>query len=292
MKKLLITGAGGFLGGHLVLQAAGRFEVNATFRTRRPKRFPALQIDLADAAGVAHLFKTVRPQIVIHAAANSKLDECEVSPQTAFRDNVVASRNLTEAAAAAGARLIYVSTDTVFDGLRGHYREIDEVNPLSVYGRTKLAAERMVQEVADHVIVRTALIYGRPVDGGASFSDWLEKKLLLNEPAELYDDQYRTPILVDNLAELLLELADNRLTGLLHAGGLNRVSRLQFGEILCEVAGYDRRLLRPISMDAHQLPALRPRDASLNCDKIRSVLQTPLLGVREGVMRMIGASID
>jgi dTDP-4-dehydrorhamnose reductase len=293
MLKMLITGGGGLLGGHLAAQAARRFDVVTTHRNRPPKRrlAPSVQIDLADAESVEKLLEEFQPQVIIHTAAKSRLDECEQHPQTAFRNNVMATRNLAAAAAALGSRFIYISTDMVFDGESKFYRETDEPAPLSIYGRSKLEAEQIVRRLPDYVIVRSALIYGRPADGGSSFSDWIENKLRSGEPVPLYTDQFRTPIFVANLAEILLELAELKWSGLLHIGGSDRLDRFSFGKQLCEFAGYDTALLRPALMDDHHLPALRPRDLSLNIEKAQSLLKTPILGTREGLRRMIhGAS--
>lgn len=293
MNKVLIIGGGGLLGGHLVAQAAGRFDVLATHRNRPPKQRlePSVQIDLADAARVEKLLDEYQPQVIIHAAAESRLDECEEHPQSAFRNNVAATQNLAAAAEKLGTRLIYISTDMVFDGLGKFYQETDSPAPLSVYGRTKLEAEQIVRRLPDYVVARSALIYGRPADGGSSFSDWIENKLRKGEPTPLYTDQFRTPILVDNLAEILLELTESNWSGLLHVGGSDRLDRFTFGSLLCEIADYNPALLLPISMDDHHLPAPRPRDLSLNIDKARSLLKTPILGVHEGLIRMFrGAS--
>jgi dTDP-4-dehydrorhamnose reductase len=292
--KVLITGGGGFLGGHLVAQAAGRFDVLATHRNRPPGQRPAssVQIDLADAASVNKLMDGYRPQIIIHAAANSRLDECEAHPQSAFRDNVAATQNLASAAEKFGARFIYISTDMVFDGSGQFYRETNAPAPLSVYGRSKLEAEPIVCRLPNYVIVRSALIYGRPADGGSSFSDWIENKLRNREPVPLYTDQFRTPILVENLSEILLELAESKWSGLLHTGGSARLDRFSFGRQLCDIAGYDAALLQPISMDDHRLPAPRPRDLSLCIEKAQLLLKTPILGVREGLSRMINGASD
>jgi dTDP-4-dehydrorhamnose reductase len=287
--KLLITGGSGLLGGHLVAQAAGRFDVMTTHRNRPPEqRFaPSVHIDLTDAALVQQLFEEHQPQIIIHTAAVSHLDECERYPQMAFRNNVMATRNLVDAAETLGSRFIYISTDMVFDGNSKYYRETDEPAPLSVYGRSKLEAEQIVRRLPDSVIVRSALIYGRPADGGSSFSDWIESNLRRGEPVPLYTDQFRTPIFVANLAEILLELSELTWSGLLHVGGSDRLDRFSFGRQLCEIAGYDVALLRPVLMDDHHLPASRPRDLSLNIEKARSLLKTPILGTQEGLRRMI-----
>jgi len=231
-----------------------------------------------------------RPDVIIHAAANSNLDSCERDQNMTYAVNVESTRYLNEAAVLLGSRLIFVSSDMVFDGEKGNYRETDPVFPISIYGQSKVMSEDiLIGGGVNAVIARAALIYGRPVTGGSSFLVWLENQLKAGSTVSLYDDQFRTPVLVNNLAEALLELAENDFTGIIHLGGTNRIDRLTFGRQLCAAAGYNAGLLHAGSMFLSKPIAPRPADVSLNTDKAASVLQTRLLNTTEGLQRMCGS---
>lgn len=288
MRKLLITGMSGFLGGSIYAKAVAKFICLGTFHTFvAPRDSPHwCKIDLTDFCSVSGLVHNFRPDIILHLAANSHLDDCESHPEQAQRINVKATAHLAHHAAQLKARFIYLSTDMVFDGEKTLYPEGAKTNPLSVYGRGKLQAEAVVKKLDNFAIVRSALIYGRPRLGGSSFSMWMENRLQRGEPVPLFVDQFRSPILVDNLADILLELCESDFIGTLHAGGTNRISRYSFGVQLCDILGYDSSLLKSISMKDQTSLAPRPRDVSLNVDKAIRILKTIILSSHEGLERM------
>ncbi len=290
MKHLLITGAAGLLGGYLLEAAKGRFEVTAAVRNRTAiDAAESVRVDLGDAEAVDRLFNDCKPEIIVHAAARSRVDECEQDPSAAWRDNVTAVENIVAAARRLRSRLIFISSDMVFDGRRGHYDESDAPSPLSFYGRTKWEAERRVAEWENGLILRSALILGRTSSGGRSFLDWAEERLRKGEPLPLFVDQFRTPVWAEDLADLVLEAAASGVCGLVHVGGPDRLSRYDFGIQLCRWGGYDAGLLQPVRA-AEQRGRPQPLDLSLNSDKARALFRTPLLGVEEGLRRLFGRS--
>ncbi len=288
MKNILITGASGFLGGHIFSQADTKYNCLGAYNNYSPSHsIPNwAHINLTDFSAVLKMLSAFMPAVVIHSAANSSLDECEKNPQSAHAANVLATSHLVRAAKQIGARFIFVSTDMVFDGTGSRYTENDATHPLSVYGQTKVQAEKVVQELDNHLIVRSALIYGRRQFGGSSFSMWMENRLQHKQPLPLYVDQFRSPILVNNLADMLIELCDSEFTGILHAGGANRIDRFSFGQQMCRILRYDPSLLQPIKMADHAPFAPRPRDVSLNIDKAISILKTELLSTADGLQRL------
>ncbi|MDZ7372381.1 MAG: SDR family oxidoreductase [candidate division KSB1 bacterium] len=289
-RRILITGASGFLGGWLVQAAAEHGQVFAVYRRRAFPDAPArwLPCDLSDAAAAAALIRDVAPQVVIHAAAAANLDWCEEHRDQAYRINVCATQAIAQTCAAIGARLVYISSDMVFDGEQGGYAETDPVHPLSFYGWTKVEGERAVREaIANSVIVRTALMFGDPLYGGSSFSVWLEGELEAGKPVRLFMDQFRSPLWVGTAAQAIVELALSEFVGTLHLGGTERIDRFSFGSVLAEALGLRRDLLMPVPLRSVPMPAPRPRDLSLKVDLARSVLRTELQDVRTAVRELV-----
>ncbi|MFQ6016463.1 MAG: SDR family oxidoreductase [Anaerolineae bacterium] len=290
MMRMLITGGSGLLGGNLALMAAREHEVYATYYRHRTvlKGCQMVRLNLTDEKQIHDLVADIKPEVVVHTAAMTDADRCEGEKEQAWRVNVTGTAHLVGACARTGSRLIYVSTDLIFDGRKGLYSEEDDPNPLSYYGRTKLEGEKVL---AGHgvncCILRSALMYGwSPHPGKPSSSEWVLEGLRAGRALNLFDDQYRSPILVNNLGEAILDICQQELQGLYHLAGPERISRYHFARILAEVFDLNTELLRPGSLDKARLAAARPRDCSLRVEKARQVLNVELLDPRRGIQRL------
>lgn len=271
--RMLVTGGSGYLGGWVTRTAASDWEIIATFSSH-PGADPKAdwhQLDVRDAAAVSALVTEVRPQTIVHTAALNpgQGDDFEAV-------NVAGTANVAEAAAAAGSRLIHISTDMVFDGQRGNYVEADTPAPLTEYGRTKALAEQaVIDSGASAVIVRTSLIYGwRPTVARAA--QWMIDALNSGQTVRLWSDEMRCPIWVESLAAAIVELADGDYTGPLHVAGAQAISRYDFGVALLRFHGID-----PSSVVATTSPTdqIRPLDCTLDSSQAIESLTTPLPGV-------------
>jgi len=288
-SRLFVSGASGFLGGHLCRLAQKSWEVFGAYNLHPevPAGAQSVQVDLRDRKTLYVALKEIKPNAIIHAAV-LQLEDCERHPELAQQVNIDATFHLTEWAAKNNCRLVYVSTDMVFDGSRGMYKEEDEATPVNEYGRTKLVGERVVQEFCEKaVVVRLPLLYGFPAAGGSCFTATMLVKLEQQKTVQVYVDQFRTPGLVQNMAEALLEMTETEFTGTLHVAGRERVSRAQMARQLAKLVGLDVNLLHEISMDDHALAAARPADVSLDSTKAQTLLKTPLLDVENGLQRML-----
>lgn len=260
MAGLVITGASGQLGGELMERAPDA--VGTYLSAERPR---ARRLDVRDAAAVARLFRDVRPEAVIHTAYRESGNDAE-------EVNVAGTRNVARAAAEAGARVVHVSTDLVFDGTLGRpYREEDEPRPVLEYGRQKLAAEREVPPGA--LVVRTSLIYAG--DGSSRH----ERAALSPGETRFFTDELRSPVQVGDLAAALLELAGSEATGVLHVAGAEGVSRYEFARLVVASRGGDPDSVRPGR--AADLASPRPPDCRLDSSRAQGLLETRLRGVRE-----------
>jgi dTDP-4-dehydrorhamnose reductase len=264
--RLLVTGASGQLGSYLLRGlVAGGTPVTAWSGSRAGTLFnvPLWRVDLADATRTAAAFRVARPRAVIHAAALSSVADCHRDPGRAHAVNTAGTALLAELAARAGARLVYVSTDLVFDGEQSWYREEDAPRPLSVYGRSKAAAEEAVRAVPRGLVARVSLLFGPTLTGRPSFFDQQAAALRERRPLKLFEDEWRTPLSLLTAARSLAALAASDVCGTLHLGGPERLNRLEMGQRLAEFLGLDASVLVPARRGDVRAPEPRPRDTSL-----------------------------
>lgn len=272
--RLLVTGGSGYLGDWVVRLARTHWNVGATYFTHPATLDGATwtRLDARDADAVTALVDAFHPDAIIHTAAANP------GPNADFHGaNAVAARHVARTAASAGARLVHVSTDVIFDGERGNYTEDDLPNPITAYGRSKARAEEaVIASGAEAIIVRTSLIYGwRPhIDRQAR---WILNSLRDNTPITLFTDELRNPVWVESLAAALLELAGADVTGVLNVAGAQPLSRYDFGTRLARFNGVDPAPIAAASSRASGF--VRPRDCTLDCTKARATLKTPLPGV-------------
>jgi dTDP-4-dehydrorhamnose reductase len=267
--RMLITGGSGLLGSNLSLLYSAWAEVWTTYRSH-PVRLAAahtVRIDLTDAHEVSALVADVRPETVIHCAAMTDVDQCEEHPDDAARANTLASAVVARAAGSVNARMMHISTDSVFDGVRGGYTEADAPRPLNVYARTKLDSERAVLDESPGALVVRTNIYGWNAQPKWSLAEWILGRLENGETVPGFEDVFFSPILVNDLAVLLERLSGSSTRGVLHVAGSERASKHDFAIAIADVFGLDRSLVRRARLDSARLPAQRPRDTSLACAK-------------------------
>jgi len=285
-KRLLVTGASGLLGSKIVKIAREDYEVIPLYGSK-PLNSNALKLDITEREQVFSLFEKVKLGTVIHTASETNVDKCEIQKDHALRVNVEGTRNVASACSKLGAKLIYISTDYVFDGEKGNYTEQDKPNPINYYGATKLEGEKQVtQNCQKYLILRTSVLYGwHPWK--QNFAAWVINQLKQDKEITVVEDHYNTPTLTDNLAEITLEAIQKDLQGLYHASGSERVSRYDFAKQIAKAFNLDPNLIKPIKMS--QLTAWiakRPKDSSLNTDKIQKQLKTKPLNITDGLNRM------
>jgi dTDP-4-dehydrorhamnose reductase len=283
--RLLITGASGLL-GHKVGQLALKegHEVYSLFKEHPVNLGIAVRLDLANGDEVADVIGRLKPEAVIHTAAYTNVDGCESDKELAWKVNAEATKHIARASTNINAHLTYVSTDYVFDGEKGLYSEEDQPNPISYYGYTKLKGEEFVKEQAEGwCIARTSVIYGWKQTEKLNFATWLITSLNQGKEIKVVTDQFVSPTLNANLAEMILEIAERRPTGTLHTAGATRVSRLEFALRLAEVFNLNRHLIEPAKMNEMPWSAKRPKDSSLNVSKAKVFLNAKPLELDEAL---------
>jgi dTDP-4-dehydrorhamnose reductase len=273
--KLLITGASGLYGSKLAQMAlAKNFEVYSSDIQDLSVYGNFVKLDISEKAQVAEAFKTIKPDVVVHAATLTDVDKCELNKALAWKVNVEGTKNIVEAAKTTGSFLIYISTDYVFGGETGRYKETDAPNPINYYGITKLKAEEIVKTQKEYFIARPSVIYGStPAAGKVNFALWIIENLRKGEHVKIVTDQWNTPTLNTNLAEMTLEAIERKLTGIYHLCGATRVSRFKFAEQIADVFSLDKGLIDKILSSQFTLPAKRPMDSSLDTSKAKQTMQ-------------------
>jgi dTDP-4-dehydrorhamnose reductase len=270
--RVWVTGTGGLI-GHSLVRAAGekapQCEVIALARA---------DLDLTDFAAVERRFLAERPQLLIHCAAMSKSPDCQSHPERARTVNVEATAHLAALAAEIG--FIFFSSDLVFDGRKGNYVETDAVNPLSVYGETKAAAEEIVVKNPRHVVVRTSLNSGSSPKGSTAYNEQLCDGWKRGRTLQFFFDEYRCPIPACVTARAIWELAASGQGGTYHLAGGERLSRAQIGELAAGRHPEFQTRMEVCSLREY-MGAPRAADTSLNCAKIQPLLSFPLPGLAQ-----------
>jgi dTDP-4-dehydrorhamnose reductase len=225
-------------------------------------------VDLADPKGLEEAVRRARPTHVLHLGAMTSVAECHRRPADAERINAEATRVL--AGAAVGARFVFASTDMVFDGDRAPYREEDTPEPGSQYGRTKLAAERLLAGVAGALVVRLPLMFGFPRAGQQTTFVKQMAAVRAREPVRLFDDEYRTPAWLGDAARVMIGLARGDATGVMHAGGPERLSRYALIAGCAALFGIEDAVLEHASRLDIESAEPRPEDLSLDSGRLRA----------------------
>ena len=280
--RLLVTGASGFLGWNLVRLLPEDFQLTGTYCRNQMASTGAdtLRLDITDSASISQALQDKEFDVLVHAAALTSPDVCEKDPERALKTNVDGTAHLARWARDAGVLFVYISTDLIFDGRKGWYRETDPPNPLNTYGRSKLRGEEAVQALCrDWIILRPSIFYGWGTGASRSFVDWLLQNWQKGQKIGLFRDQYRTFLYVGDFARGLKVLLARRIRNeIFHIGGRDRLSRVDFGERFARQFGFSTDLIEPISIRDLSNYAARGLDCSLNTDRLEQ------LGFRPGTL--------
>lgn len=273
-RRIWVIGGDGFIGSYLLAQL--RNEGVELCGTSLAGGRDLRQLDILDRHQVRTVFRELRPDdIVIHTAAQAHVDWCEQHPVESAAVNVTGSSYVADAVAQAQARLVYFSTDYVFDGRSGPYRETDAPAPLNVYGQQKLLAEHYVaRHVPKYLIIRTTTVFGYEANG-KNFLMSLIRRLRQQEEILVPSDQVSTPTYVNDLARIAADVAKrDEITGMLNVVGEERMSRLELGRLIAFVFQLDERRLRGVPTAELGQIAARPLSAGLSIDRLKALAYT------------------
>lgn len=286
--KLFVTGISGLLGLNIALQTRECFQVSGCYYTHpiildgiRP-----LKLDVTSFGASQQALRKIRPDVIVHTAGLTNVEEGEANPVLAHRLNVRAAQHVGRIADTLGAQLVHISTDHLFDGTRPWKTETDVPAPLNTYARTKWQAEQVVLQACSNALIIRTNFFGWGTSVRTSFSDWILQALEQSCELTMFSDVFFTPILINDLVDLALELIAREATGIFHVAGGERLSKYSFALRMAEVFGYPRNHIRAMSVEEFPFKARRPKDMSLSSRKAESCLQVRMPTPEEGLERL------
>jgi dTDP-4-dehydrorhamnose reductase len=291
MRRVLVIGATGLLGQYLM--AAGNemgLEMQGTCHRTVPKGgADHLSMDITDRASVTDGLARSEPNVAVLCAAMTNVDQCEREPVQAYEVNMEGALNVASACHQAGVRMVYISTDYVFNGLKGgRYHEFESPDPSSIYARSKLEGERVALDTSrDSLVCRVSVLYGwNRVGGKGNFMTWIIDSLRKGQNLRLYNDQFVSPTYAPAAARDVLELCGRGAKGIYHTSGPDCLDRHEIGLRVCQAFELDASLISPVSTANMPLLAPRPPRSCLAVDKAEAELGRPLTDLRHGLMVM------
>jgi dTDP-4-dehydrorhamnose reductase len=287
-NRVLITGVSGLLGLNLAKQLTSQGFTVYGLSWRNEVKLDGLicfSCDLRDADRLKSKIQELAPPVIIHCAAATDVDWCQKNPTEALAVNAQPCVELAAVANQTDATLVLVSTDAVFDGKTGNYREADEPGPVNAYARSKLAAEELVAGRTKKWVVVRANLFGWNGQQKNSLSEWIVQELSAGRTITGFEDVVFAPLLASDLGQLLVEIVRQGISGLYHAGARDAMSKYEFAQLLAAIFGFDDGLIRKGRLAASKLTAPRPLRTSLISAKLAADLGRPMPSIEEGLKR-------
>ena len=270
--KFLVTGSAGLIGRQVVKDLSETHEVFSCYNKSKPEFGIPTKMDLLNHEMISNVLSEKNPDIVIHLGAMTAVDLCDTQQDNALKINSQATEILAKECSKINSFMVYVSTDYVFNGNSGLYKENAVTNPLGFYGKSKLLGEKSIQNFSSNwCIARTSTPFGlHPTK--KSFPIWVIENLQKQKQIDVLTDQFTSPTYVPSLSRMLIEISERHLTGIIHVAGASKISRYEMASLVSDKLGLDGKLLREISINDIKWEAQRPKDSSLNVSKAISTL--------------------
>ena len=291
-KKILIFGGSGLVGSTFINYAKDFFDVSYTYNTNNFKidNTKSLKIDLlSDSEKIPTLIKQHNPDVIVHMVAFPSVDFCEENRELAAELHVNVTKKIVEHAELNSSKVIFLSTDAVFQGeLNKKYTEDDLTIPVNYYGVTKLDAEKVVLENSNNIVIRTSVIYGWHAK--SRFTNWILDCLKDKKTVDPFIDQFNCPTLVDDLAKSMIKMINLDVSGLFHASGKTCINRYDFAVKLSKKFGYDENLIVPVTSKEKKQEAPRPNSTCLDSSKLEKIIGFEFLNIDEGISFILDKS--
>ena len=269
--RILITGAFGQLGHALqsILSKKSNYELICTGRKVK-KGQEGIPLDIRNQVALKELINTTAPDILINLAAMTNVDACELNPKLAGEINVAGLQHICDSFK---GKIIHLSTDYVFDGTSGPYKEDDPLNPISIYGKTKLASEHILLEKdIKNLVIRGNVLYDYSPHTSASFLNWVVSSLKGNQEIKVVEDQFNNPTWTRSMSDIIELSIENDLEGIIHWGDSVHISRFEFAKLIAKKFSLNESLIKPVLTSELNQPARRPLQSGLSTEKLVNML--------------------
>ena len=269
--RILITGAFGQLGHALqsVLSKKSNYELICTGKKVK-KGQEGIPLDIRNQVALKELINTTAPDILINLAAMTNVDACELNPKLAGEINVTGLEHICDSFK---GKIIHLSTDYVFDGTSGPYKEDDLLNPISIYGKTKLASEHILLEKdIKNLVIRGNVLYDYSPHTSASFLNWVVSSLKGNQEIKVVEDQFNNPTWTRSMSDIIELSIENDLEGIIHWGDSVHISRFEFAKLIAKKFSLNESLIKPVLTSELNQPARRPLQSGLSTEKLVNML--------------------
>ena len=269
--RILITGAFGQLGHALqsILSKKSNYELICTGRKVK-KGQEGIPLDIRNQVALKELINTTAPDILVNLAAMTNVDACELNPKLAGEINVAGLEHICDSFK---GKIIHLSTDYVFDGTSGPYKEDDPLNPISIYGKTKLASEHILLENdIKNLVIRGNVLYDYSPHTSASFLNWVVSSLKGNQEIKVAEDQFNNPTWTRSMSDIIKLSIENDLEGIIHWGDSVYISRFEFAKLIAKKFSLNESLIKPVLTSELNQPARRPLQSGLSTEKLVKML--------------------
>ena len=273
VKKILILGSSSLVGIRLTKMLKKKYIVFTTYHNKKINN-NSIKLDLLSITSLEKAFQQNKPDIVINLCGVYKnLGFCEKNKKLVMAINGKSLKSISQLANNYNSFLISFSSDFVFDGQTGNYKENDQVNPINYYGKTKVVGEKNIQKIAnDYCIVRTSMIYGKnPLR--KTLSDMILDEVKHGHKLKLINDQFMTPTYLENFCEMLVEIIEMKYKGIIHLAGPQKMSRYEFAKKILKILNFRKECLIPVSRNEFDFSKKMPKDSSLNTRKASLILK-------------------
>jgi dTDP-4-dehydrorhamnose reductase len=285
MKSILIIGGSGFVGSVFTKYFSQKYSIHVTYNKNKLNfDIPSSKIDLLEnKQKIQDLILNLKPDIIFHTVAYPSVDFCEQNHESTDDLHVDSIRKISNVAKTVNSKLIFLSTDAVFNSIdKTKFNENDKTNPINYYGKSKLSAEKIVLNSSEqNVVLRTSVIYGWHKK--SRFTNWIISSLENNKTVDPFVDQYNSPTLVDDLVMSIQNIIEKNISGLFHATGKTCLNRYEFALIIADVFNLDKNLIKPVTKLEKKQDAPRPFNSCLDSSKLEDFLDFEFSDIKKGV---------
>jgi len=285
--KLFILGGSGLIGNELVKRASLSHKVIATYNNRNLilPNVSTIKFCFPDNfENLKNLLIKEKPDVIINLIGHTNLDFCELNKKNAYELNVILTEKISNICNKIDSKFIHISSDYVFDGKNGNYKEDDETNPVNYYGYTKKMSEIMALKNSNTIVLRTSLIYDLKFK--SNFIQFVFEKLSGGEKIMAFDDILITPTLLDELIESILKIAANNNYGIFHISGETCISRFEFAKSIAKIFGFNENFIIPIPFNSVEHKASRPYNTCLKNNKAKEIFGIKFSTLQDGLNKL------